>query len=459
MKKSNLFYTCWAVALCITAAVANPPDPTAKPDSSIAKNNPPASHKINIACMTLKNGDGVTAGDAELLTDRLNAELFRTGLVNIIERAQMTEILKEQGFQQSGACTDNECLVQMGQMLGVELMVYGSIGQVGSMYLVNLRAIDVGTGQMKNVVSEDIPGTIEDVVDNLRNIVRQLVGLEKETIVRRARTVRAPEAPAKPAVEVTVAKKPSANAALLRVTSVPDSAKLFLNNRFAGKTPYENLSMLPGQYLAKLTAPRYEDWESEPFNLSRGEIKNLSADLVYKFSVLSLQSNPSGATVILNKVKTGTTPYRNDSLLPGGYALRLELPGYGPIQETIEMAKNHRDTLSFTLYTKGFLDSSNVQKRELKNRKKLGWQIVFGILTAAAGATGVYLNGDVKKDLSNEKNSYSAYSTARLQSDIDLAYTEYSDKVKKTDAAMLRRNIAYGAAGAFGFVLALTFLF
>jgi hypothetical protein len=145
--------------------------------------------------------------------------------------------------------------------------------------------------------------------------------------------------------------------------------------------------------------------------------------------------------------------------LPGGYALRLELPGYSPVQETIEMAKNHRDTLSFTLYTKGFLDSSNVQKRELKNRKKLGWQIVFGILTAAAGATGVYLNGDVKKDLSNEKNSYSAYSTARLQSDIDLAYTEYSDNVKKTDAAILRRNIAYGAAGAFGFVFALTFLF
>ena len=408
--------------------------------------------------MTLKNGDGVTAGDADLLTDRLNAELFKTGLVNIIERAQMTEILKEQGFQQSGACTDNECIVQMGQMLGVEMMVYGSVGQMGSMYLVNLRSIDVATGQMKNVVSEDISGTIEDVVDNLRNIVRQLVGLEKEAVVKRARQATAPVQEAKPAKEIVV-KKPSANAALLRIRSAPDSAKLFINGRYAGATPYENVNMLPGQYTARLSAPRYEDWESESFVLNKGASKDLFADLVYKFGVLRLQSIPQGATVYLNKTKTGTTPYINDSLLPGSYTLRLELSGYGPVQENIDLMKNKRDTLSFTLYSKGFLDSMNVQKRELTKRKKLPWQILFGILAAGTGGAGVYMNEEVKKNLANEKSSFSAYSSARIQSDIDQSYGDYTDKTKKTDASILRRNIVYGAAGAFTFVFALTLVF
>jgi hypothetical protein len=446
-----------STGLFSAASPANSSDSLTKHDSSVVKSQP--GHKINTACMTLKNGDGVTPGDAELLTDRLNAELFKTGIVNIIERAQMTEILKEQGFQQSGACTDNECIVQMGQMLGVELMVYGSIGQMGSMYLVNLRTIDVSTGQMKNVVSEDVPGSIEDVVANLRNIVRQLVGLEKEALVKRTRTAPVIQQEAKPAKEAAIVKKPSANAALLRIKSTPDSAKLFLNNRFAGMTPYENTTVLPGQYTAKISASRYEDWESETFNLSRGESKEISADLVYKYGVLNLLSTPPGATVLLNRVKTGTTPYRNDSLLPGGYALKLEFSGYGPVQENIEIVKNRRDTLSFTLYTKGFLDSAKAQKRELSRGKKLGWQIVFGVLAAAAGGSGFYLNENVKKSLDKEKTSYGVYSTARLQSDIDQAYTEYSSNVKKTDAAMMQRNIVYGAAGVFTFAFALTFLF
>lgn len=456
MKKRNFISAgCWII-LSLTASIAAPPDSLVKPDSSSVQKKTQAGHKINTACMTLKNGDGVTPGDADLLTDRLNAELFRTGIVNIIERAQMTEILKEQGFQQSGACTDNECIVQMGQLLGVEMMVYGSVGQMGSMYLVNLRSIDVSTGQMKNVISEDIPGTIEDVVDNLHNIVRQLVGLEKEAVAKRVRSAPAPEA--KPAKEIVV-RKPNSNAALLRVRSVPDSLRLLLNDRYAGLTPYENINMLPGQYVAKLSAPRYEDWESERFTLSKGETKDLLANLVYKFSVLNLQSSPPGAAVYLNTVRTGVTPYLNDSLLPGSYALRLELPGHGPVIENLELEKNERDTLSFTLYTKGFLDSMNAQKRQLAKRKKIPWQILFGVLAAGSGGTGVYLNEQVKKSLDNEKNSFATYNNARIQSDIDQDYADYISTTKKTDASILRRNIVYGAAGSFALVFALTFVF
>jgi hypothetical protein len=217
--------------------------------------------------------------------------------------------------------------------------------------------------------------------------------------------------------------------------------------------------MLPGQYTAKLSMPRYEDWVSEAFTLSRGETRELRANLVYKYSVVNLQSYPPGASVFLNKTRTGVTPYRNDSLLPGSYALRLELPGYGPVLENIELQKNKRDTLSFTLYTKGFLDSANAQKRALAKRKKLPWQILFGVLAAASGGTGVYMNEEVKKDLTNEQNSWNAYNTARLQSDIDLNYAAYKSNVTKTDASILRRNIVYGAAGAFTFIFALTLVF
>lgn len=139
------------------------------------------NRRENYALVNLKVGEGVTNGDAELISDRLRAEIFNIGNVNVMERNQMQDILKEQGFQQSGAtCTDEACLVQLGQMLGVQFLVAGSLGRLGTLYMVNVRAIDVQTGKIVRVVSVDVKGNIEDLVDHLPRIAMQLTGVAKK---------------------------------------------------------------------------------------------------------------------------------------------------------------------------------------------------------------------------------------------------------------------------------------
>ena len=162
------------VIFCISAFFA---DVLAQKSLSAA----PGPNKKNIAVINLKSGSGVTAGECELISDRLRGDLFNTDKVNVMERDQMQEILKEQGFQSSGACTDEACLVQMGQLLGVEMLVTGSLGKVGSMFLVNVRMIDVKTAKIVKVVSVDVKGDIEDVVGRLTNIADQLVGVQTHT--------------------------------------------------------------------------------------------------------------------------------------------------------------------------------------------------------------------------------------------------------------------------------------
>ncbi len=132
--------------------------------------------KRNYAVIGLRNAEGISEGEADIIADRLRIELFNTGIVNMMERDQMQSILGEQGFQQSGACTDEACMVEMGQLLGVEKLVSGSIGKLGSMFLLNFRTIDVQTAKIVKVVSMDITGGIEDVVKHLPNIAKQLVG-------------------------------------------------------------------------------------------------------------------------------------------------------------------------------------------------------------------------------------------------------------------------------------------
>ena len=50
----------------------------------------------------------------------------------------MNDILKEQGFQQTG-CTDASCAVQAGQLLNVKYMIIGSVDRVGNIYSITLK--------------------------------------------------------------------------------------------------------------------------------------------------------------------------------------------------------------------------------------------------------------------------------------------------------------------------------
>jgi hypothetical protein len=57
----------------------------------------------------------------------------------------MQEVLKEQGFQQSG-CTNDECAVVIGQLLGVRYIAVGTLGIAGSYTVLSVRVLEVQTG-------------------------------------------------------------------------------------------------------------------------------------------------------------------------------------------------------------------------------------------------------------------------------------------------------------------------
>lgn len=97
------------------------------------------------------------------LTERLRTSLHQTGVFQVMERGRMEDILREQGFQQTG-CTTTECAIEVGQILAVRQMVAGSVGKVGETYSVSLRIFDVETGRTVATVTHDCAGCIVDRV-------------------------------------------------------------------------------------------------------------------------------------------------------------------------------------------------------------------------------------------------------------------------------------------------------
>lgn len=105
-------------------------------------------HKIrNIAVLPL-DAPGLETAVQRVVTDQLVTEFLNKGRYQVLEREQIDRILQEQGFQQSGACDTEGCLVQVGQLLGVDAMVSGSISRIGKLHVVSVRVTDVQDGRI-----------------------------------------------------------------------------------------------------------------------------------------------------------------------------------------------------------------------------------------------------------------------------------------------------------------------
>ncbi len=118
--------------------------------------------QTSIAVLELE-GKGLTDMEASILTDRLRHELFQSGKYRVIERELMGEIIGEQGFQLS-ECTSTECMVEIGQLLGVDQMVGGSVSKFGSMFSIAVRLVSVETGEFLGTATYDHEGRMEDLL-------------------------------------------------------------------------------------------------------------------------------------------------------------------------------------------------------------------------------------------------------------------------------------------------------
>lgn len=123
--------------------------------------------------------NNVKEGEARAIAERLRVKLAELEIFDVIERNKMETILEEQGFQHSGACNDIECIVDVGKILGVPKMVAGSVSQVGTLYSLQVRIIDVETAMIEYVAYKDMDGIEKvmteaagDVAQELANKVR-----------------------------------------------------------------------------------------------------------------------------------------------------------------------------------------------------------------------------------------------------------------------------------------------
>jgi TolB-like protein len=142
--------------------------------ASLLAQAPPKKELIAVLDLDVKGG---TSEEAAALSNQLRKELFKTGQFTLVDRSQLDEILKEQALQQSG-CTSQECVVQVGRLLGIRQIVSGSVTKISKdLWQVSTVLVDVETSETLRTETINYRGPYEGLlVRGMRNMALTLAG-------------------------------------------------------------------------------------------------------------------------------------------------------------------------------------------------------------------------------------------------------------------------------------------
>jgi hypothetical protein len=113
----------------------------------------------------------------DLLFDFLNNALFETGVFDVVQKSKRNELLKEIEFSASDTA-DAEKTHKIGKLLSSKLLLFGSIGKLGSNILYSLTTVDVDTGKTVSTYSKTYK-KLEDIAEDLPKVAEEIAGASK----------------------------------------------------------------------------------------------------------------------------------------------------------------------------------------------------------------------------------------------------------------------------------------
>ena len=121
--------------------------------------------------------NGIPGYEAETLTERLRSEIANTKAFRITDRKLLDKIINEQALQQSG-CTTDECAAEVGQLLGAQYMISGSIGKLGDTFTVDIKLVSVTTGAAERTKTASFTGPIAGLINEMEILAWEISGLK-----------------------------------------------------------------------------------------------------------------------------------------------------------------------------------------------------------------------------------------------------------------------------------------
>lgn len=117
--------------------------------------------KLRVAILTIKAENGVRQEVGDVLTEQLAAAVQARGYSVLSPQDLITRLGFERQKQLLG-CTDSSCLVEVGQALGVDRLVSGTIAAIGKSVVINLVLLNNQSGAVDFRYSERVKNATDE---------------------------------------------------------------------------------------------------------------------------------------------------------------------------------------------------------------------------------------------------------------------------------------------------------
>lgn len=116
----------------------------------------------------------------KIVPEWLTTFLVETQAFEVIERRELQKVLQEQNLGQTGII-EAESAAQVGEILGVNILITGTVISVGDTLEVTTRLVDAKNGAIIGAASVSV-----DDVDELRDQVKELAGIIKKKLFEKS---------------------------------------------------------------------------------------------------------------------------------------------------------------------------------------------------------------------------------------------------------------------------------
>jgi formylglycine-generating enzyme required for sulfatase activity len=144
--------------------------------SSLAKDRTAGLPKkdLKVAILSIQSST-VAKDNLERVSDFIAQEVEKKSSTKVLFLEDIRAMLQSEGMESLLGCFSDSCISQIGNVLGIDAVIVGGLGQLGNNYLFTLKMIDVLRNNVTNRQSVRVTGDISRILDEIPTMVVNIV--------------------------------------------------------------------------------------------------------------------------------------------------------------------------------------------------------------------------------------------------------------------------------------------
>jgi formylglycine-generating enzyme required for sulfatase activity len=129
---------------------------------------------LKVAILSIQSST-VAKDNLERVSDFIAQEVERKSSTRVLFLEDIRAMLQSEGLESLLGCYTDSCISRIGNVLGIDAVIVGGIGQLGNNYLFSLKMIDVLRNSVTDRQSVRVTGDMGKILDEIPTMIGKIV--------------------------------------------------------------------------------------------------------------------------------------------------------------------------------------------------------------------------------------------------------------------------------------------